>query len=64
MALCRGRDRDRISVKDTDQSETMIPVMNLTDESHTLYRGTRIMEAHVITKCDNVVGINAADDYL
>ncbi len=28
--------------------------MNLTDEPHTLYRGTRIGEAHVITICDRV----------
>ncbi len=31
--------------------------MNLTDEPHTLYRGTRIGEAHVITKCDRVEGL-------
>ncbi len=31
--------------------------MNLTDEPHTLYRGTRIGEVHVITKCDQVEGL-------
>ncbi len=31
--------------------------MNLTDEPRTLYKGTRIGEAHVITKCDNVEGM-------
>ncbi len=31
--------------------------MILTDEPHTLYRRTRIGEAHVITKCDNVEGM-------
>ncbi len=31
--------------------------MNLTDEPHTLNRGTRTREAHVITKCDRVEGI-------
>ncbi len=45
------------SLKTPDQPETVIPVMNLTDEPHTLYRGTRIGEAHVITKCDNVEGM-------
>ncbi len=45
------------ALKTPDQSETVIPVMNLTDEPRTLYRGTRIGEAHVITKCDNVEGM-------
>ncbi len=31
--------------------------MNLTDVPRTLYRGTRIVEAHVITKCDRVEGL-------
>ncbi len=31
--------------------------MNLTDEPRTLYRGTRIGEAHLITKCDSVEGM-------
>ncbi len=31
--------------------------MNLTDEPRTLYWGTRIGEAHVITKCDRVEGM-------
>ncbi len=35
----------------------MIPVMNFTDEPRTLYRGTRIGKAHVITKCDRVEGM-------
>ena len=35
----------------------MIPVMNLTKEPRTLYRGTRIGEAHVIIKCDRVEGL-------
>ncbi len=42
------------ALKTPDQPETVIPVMNLTDEPRTLYRGTQIGEAHVITKCDNV----------
>ncbi len=42
------------ALKTPDQSETVIPVMNLTNEPCTLYRGTRIREAHVITKCDRV----------
>ncbi len=54
MALHRGRDSNRICIKDTWPTETVIPVMNLTDEPRTLYRGTRIGEAHVITKCDRV----------
>ncbi len=45
------------ALKTPDQSETMIPVMNLTDEPRTLYRGTRIGEAHVITKCDRLEGM-------
>ncbi len=45
------------ALKTPDQPETVIPVMNLTDEPRTLYRGTRIGEAHVITKCDNVEGM-------
>ena len=45
------------TLKTPDQPETVIPVMNFTDEPHTLYRGTRIGEAHVITKCDNVEGM-------
>ncbi len=45
------------ALKTPDQLETVIPVMNLTDEPRTLYRGTRIGEAHVITQCDRVEGI-------
>ncbi len=45
------------ALKTPDQPETVIPVMNLTDEPRTLYRGTHIVEAHVITKCDNVEGM-------
>ncbi len=45
------------ALKTPDQPETVIPVMNLTDEPRTLYRGTRIGEAHVITKCENVEGM-------
>ncbi len=48
------------ALKTPDQSETVIPVMNLTDEPHTLYRGTRIGEAHIITKCDRVEGLMLA----
>ncbi len=39
------------------QAETVIRVMNLTDKTRTLHRGTRIGEAHVITKCDRVEGL-------
>ncbi len=45
------------ALKTPDQSETVIPVTNLNDEPRTLYRGTRIEEAHVITKCDRVEGM-------
>ncbi len=45
------------ALKTRDQPETVIPVMNFTDEPRTLYRGTRIGEAHVIIKCDNVEGM-------
>ncbi len=45
------------ALKTPDQPETVIPVMNQTDEPRTLYRGTRIGEAHIITKCDNVEGM-------
>ncbi len=45
------------ALKPPDQTKTVIPVMNLTDEPHTLNRGTRIGEAHVITKCDQVEGL-------
>ncbi len=38
------------ALKTPDQAETVIPVMNLTDEPRTLYRGTRIGEAHAVTK--------------
>ncbi len=44
------------ALKTPDQPETVIPVMNLTDEPRTLYRGTRIGEAHAVTKCDKVEG--------
>ncbi len=44
------------ALKTPDQLETLIPVMNLTDEPRTLYRGTRIGEAHAVTKCDRVEG--------
>ncbi len=44
------------ALKSPDQTETVIPVMNLTDEPCTLYRGTHIGEAHAITKCDRVEG--------
>ncbi len=42
------------ALKTPDQTETVIPVMNLTDEPRTLYRGTRIGEAHAVTKYDRV----------
>ncbi len=42
------------ALKTPDQKETVLLVMNLTDEPHTLYRGTRIGEGHAITKCDHV----------
>ena len=45
------------ALKAPDQSETVIPVMNLIDEPHTLYRGTQIGEVHVITQCDRVEGM-------
>ncbi len=45
------------ALKTPDQPETVIPLRNLTDEPRTLYRGTRIGEAHIITKCDNVEGM-------
>ncbi len=45
------------ALKTPDQPETVIPVMNLTEEHRTLYRGTWIREAHVITKSDNVEGM-------
>ncbi len=45
------------ALKTPDQPETMILVMKLTNEPCTLYRGTRIGEAHVITKCDNMEGM-------
>ncbi len=45
------------ALRTPDQSETVIPVMNLTSEPRALYRGTRIGEAHVITKCDRVEGL-------
>ncbi len=45
------------ALKTPDRRETVIPVINLTDEPRTLYRGTRIGEAHVITKCDNMEGM-------
>ncbi len=35
----------------------MLTVMNATDELRALYRGTRIVEAHVIIKCDRVEGL-------
>ncbi len=44
------------ALKTPDQLQTVIPVMNLTDEPHTLYRGTRIGEAHAVTKYDRVEG--------
>ncbi len=46
-----------LALKTPDQPEAVIPVMNLTDEPRTLYRGTLIGEAHVITKCDNMEGM-------
>ncbi len=45
------------ALKAPDQPETVIPVMNLTDEPRTLYRGTRIGEAHVVTGCGGVEGM-------
>ena len=45
------------ALKTPDQPETVIPVMNLTDQPRTLCRDTQIGEAHVITKCDNVEGM-------
>ncbi len=44
------------ALKTPDQTETVIPEMNLTDEPSTLYSGTCIGEAHAITKCDRVDG--------
>ncbi len=44
------------ALKTPDQTETVIPVMNLTGEPRTLYRGTRIGEAHAVTKYDRVEG--------
>ncbi len=44
------------ALKTPDQPETVIPVMNLTDEPRTLYRGTRIGEVHAVTKYDRVEG--------
>ncbi len=43
-------------LKTPDQIETVIPVMNLTNELRTLYKGTRIGEAHAVTKYDRVEG--------
>ncbi len=45
------------ALKTPDQLETVTPVINLTDEPRTLYRGTRIGEAHVITRCHRVEGL-------
>ena len=45
------------ALKTPDPPESVIPVMNLTDEPRTLYRGTQIGEAHVITEYDNVEGM-------
>ncbi len=45
------------ALKTPDQPETVIPLMNLTDEPRTLFRGTRIGEAHVITKSDTMEGM-------
>ncbi len=42
------------ALKTPVQTKTVIPVMNLTDELRTLYRGTRIGEAHAVTKYDRV----------
>ncbi len=44
------------ALKTPDQSETVIPVMNLTDEPRTLYRGTEVGEAHAVTQYDRVEG--------
>ncbi len=44
------------ALKTPDQAETVTPVMNLSDEPCTLYKGTRFGEAHAITKCDRVEG--------
>ncbi len=44
------------ALKTPDQAEMVIPVMNLTDEPHTLYKGTRIGEAHALTKCERIDG--------
>ncbi len=43
MALCRGWDSDRICIENTD-----------TDKPRTLYQGTQMGEAPVITKCDRI----------
>ncbi len=40
------------ALKTSDQTEAVIPLMNLIDEPPTLYQGTWIGEAHVISKCD------------
>ncbi len=45
------------ALKTPEQAETVIPVMNLPDEPCTLYRGTCIGEAHVITKYGRVEGL-------
>ncbi len=45
------------ALKTPDQTEAVIPLMNLTDEPPTLYQGTWIGEAHMITKCDRVEGL-------
>ncbi len=46
------------ALKTPDQTETVIPVINLTDEPCTLYRGTRIGEYYVITYyVDRVEGL-------
>ncbi len=45
------------ALKTPDQTKTVIPVINLTDEPRTLYRGTHIGEVHAITKCGRVEGL-------
>ncbi len=44
------------ALKTPDQPKTVILVMNLTYELRTLYRGTRIGEAHAVTRYDKVEG--------
>ncbi len=65
MALYGGWDSDRSFIANTRPiRDTVIPVMNLSDELRTLYRGTRISQAYAITKCDRVKGLLPATPLL